>query len=293
MPESTNFDRQYRMAAGPAGMTGFEIGATSSEQPVPLHIEFSLQKSDLSTQNTGKLSVWNLSPEHLSILSKSDCALSLRAGYGSRISLIFAGIVSYIKTSLDGADRKTEIEVIDSLIEVRDTYVSVSYNGVTNWKTIFDDVGAQMGVAVSYAYNAEFADVSNGFSFVGPAKNIITKGCDCCDLDWSIQNGVLQIKKPGDVMSREVYVLSPDTGLINIPARVSLEKSSSKKSESTEKKIGWEVEYLLNGAINIDDYVRLESKYVTGYFRVSKLEISGDNQSGDWFCKAQLLEVAE
>ena len=283
-----NFDRQYRLAAGPAGGAGFEVGETSKAQPVALHVNFSLQKSDLETQNTGRVTLWNLNPSQLAVLNEKDCVVSLKAGYGSKLALIFAGIVSYVSTTIDSADRKTEIEVIDNLVEIRDTYVSVSYNGTVNWKTIFDDVAAQMGVAVSYSYNAEFVDISNGFSFVGLARDIMTKGCKCCNLSWSIQNGVMQVKKPGDVMSREVYVLSPDTGLLGIPARVVITQD-----EATGKNtLGWDVEYFLNGAINIDDYVKLESETVTGYFRVYSLEISGDNVSGDWICKARLLEVS-
>nr|WP_305147782.1 hypothetical protein [Clostridium sp. DFI.5.61] len=276
------------MAAGPAGGIGFEVGETSKAQPVAPHINFFLQKSDLETQNTGRVTLWNLNPPQLAVLNEKDCVVSLKAGYGSKLALIFDGIVSYVSTTIDSADRKTEIEVIDNLVEIRDTYVSVSYNGTVNWKIIFDDVAAQMGVAVSYSYNAEFVDISNGFSFVGLARDIMTKGCKCCNLSWSIQNGVMQVKKPGDVMSREVYVLSPDTGLLGIPARVVITQD-----EATGKNtLGWDVEYFLNGAINIDDYVKLESETVTGYFRVYSLEISGDNVSGDWICKARLLEVS-
>ena len=283
-----NFDRQYRLAAGPAGGTGFEVGETSKAQPVAPHINFFLQKSDLETQNTGRVTLWNLNPPQLAVLNEKDCVVSLKAGYGSKLALIFDGIVSYVSTTIDSADRKTEIEVIDNLVEIRDTYVSVSYNGTVTGKIIFDDVAAQMGVAVSYSYNAEFVDISNGFSFVGLARDIMTKGCKCCNLSWSIQNGVMQVKKPGDVMSREVYVLSPDTGLLGIPARVVITQD-----EATGKNtLGWDVEYFLNGAINIDDYVKLESETVTGYFRVYSLEISGDNVSGDWICKARLLEVS-
>ena len=263
-----NFDRQYRLAAGPAGGAGFEVGETSKAQPVALHVNFSLQKSDLDTQSISGVTLWNLNPSQLAVLNEKDCVVSLKAGYGSKLALIFAGIVSYVSTTIDSADRKTEIEVIDNLVEIRDTYVSVSYNGTVNWKIIFDDVAAQMGVAVSYSYNAEFVDISNGFSFVGLARDIMTKGCKCCNLSWSIQNGVMQVKKPGDVMSREVYVLSPDTGLLGIPARVVITQD-----EATGKNtLGWDVEYFLNGAINIDDYVKLESETVTGYFRVYSLE---------------------
>ena len=81
-------------------------------------------------------------------------------------------------------------------------------------------------------------------------------------------------------------MLSPDSGLIGIPARVVVEED-----DAGEKTLGWDVEYFLNGAINIDDYVRVESKTVTGYFRVYSIEMQGDNLSGDWMCKARLLEV--
>lgn len=287
MSSYENFDRQYRIAIGKAGQAGFEIGEKSPSQPIPLHVNFSIERTDLETQNTGRVTLWNLNKAHLAALDQKDCCLSLKAGYGSRLSLIFAGIVSYASTTLDGADRKTEIEVIDNLVELRDTFVAVSYVGIVNWKVIMDDVAAQMGVAISYAYNAEFADISNGFSFVGPAKDIMNKGCACCGLSWSLQNGVMQVKRPGDVMSREVYVLSPDTGLLGVPARV----TESADSTSASGKIGWEANYFLNGAINIDDLVKLESKAVTGYFRASKIAIQGDNVSGDWMCTGTFMEV--
>ena len=282
-----NFDRQYRIAFGKAGGSGVEIGASTASQPIPLHIAFSLQKSDLETQNTGKVTIWNLNNQHLAMLNKKDCALSLRAGYGNHLSLIFAGIISIASTSTDGADRKTEIEVIDNLVEIRDTYISVSYVGTVNWKTIFDAVAAQMGVAIEYSYNAKFVDIPNGFTYVGLAKNALSKGCSCCGLSWSLQNGVLQVKRPNDVMSRSVYVLNTSTGLIGLPARVVVAQDTATGVNT----LGWDVEYLLNGAINIDDYVKIESKTVTGYFRVHSVEMQGDNVSGDWMCKARLLEV--
>lgn len=204
------------------------------------------------------------------------------------MALIFAGIVTNSTTSLDGADVKTEIEVVDNLVEVRDTYVTISYTGTVNWKTIMDDVANQMGVAVTYSYNAEFVDIPNGFSFVGQAKEIMNKGCKCCGLVWSLQNGVMQVKKPGDVMSKEVYVLSADSGLLGIPARVT---EAAAQGES-KPEIGWDVEYFLNGAIHVDDYVKLESEKVSGYFRVYSIDITGDNVTGDWICKARLKEVS-
>ncbi len=283
MQSLNNFDRQYRLSVGKAGGTGFEIG----DGDTPLHVNFSIQKSDLETQNTAKVTVWNLNKQHRAALNQKDCVVALKAGYGNRLSLIFSGIVSFASTTMDSADQKTDIEVVDNLVQIRDTYVSVSYRGAVSWRTIFDEIANQMGVAIAYSYNAKFVDIQNGFSYVGLAKNILKKGCDCCGLSWSLQNGVLQIKKPGDVMSKQVYLLNADSGLIGYPERVVIEDSES----SGKKQYGWDVSYFLNGAIQIDDFVKLESKEVTGYFRVYSISIDGDNVTGDWMCKTRLLEV--
>lgn len=50
----TNFDRQYRFAAGQAGGKAFEIGECGGEIPMPLRVQFSFEKTDLESPNTGK-----------------------------------------------------------------------------------------------------------------------------------------------------------------------------------------------------------------------------------------------
>ncbi|MCC8015514.1 MAG: hypothetical protein LIO87_10015 [Eubacterium sp.] len=287
MAEYKNFKRRYRLAAGQPDSEGFEVGAVTTDCPVPLHITFSIEKSDLETQNTGKIEIWNLNDAHIAELEKENCIVSLRAGYGDNLSLIFSGYVSFTSTVADTADRKTTIEILDSLVEIRDTYVSLSYTGTVNWKTIFDYVASQIGVAVVYSYNAEFTDVTNGYSYVGLAKNVLSKGCECCGLTWSIQNGVLQIKKENDAISQQVYIISADTGMIESPEKVTITSSDDTETNL----VGYDVTYLLNGAINVNDYVRLESKNITGYFYVYSLQISGDNETGDWLCTARLIQL--
>lgn len=277
-----NFDRQYRLSAGKAGAEGFEIGADAR----PLHISFSVEKADTDSANTAKVSIWNLNKAHIAELNKDDCVVVLRAGYGTVMPLIFTGVVTFAKTKADGSDEVTEVELVDNRVELRDTYVSVSYSGNVNCKTLIEDTAAQMGVTASFSYNAKFADIPNGYSYVGPARNVLTKACDTSGLAWSINNGVLQIKKPGDTMSREVYELSAQTGLIGTPERVQISGDDGSYS------YGWDVEYLMNAAINIDDYVYLNSKYVRGYFRVYSVVIEGDNMEGSWTCTARLLEVS-
>lgn len=282
-----NWDRTYRVQIGQAGQSGFEIGAPGGPQNMPLHVQFSIERTESKTDNTGRITIWNLNDQHAAALEEDDVVLILRAGYGDKRAMVFSGNVTKVETDLDDGDRKTTIEVSDTRVELRDTYLSLCYNGNVNTKKILDDIGDQMGVSITYSYNAEFVDIPNGFSYVGPAKNALTKLCNTSDLVWSVQFGVLQIKKQYDTLLREVYVLSPETGLIGIPKRIAVGKNDSDKKSSN----GYEVKFLMNAAINIDDYVYLSSKRATGYFRVSKIQINGDNFSGDWICKAELLEA--
>lgn len=278
------FDRQYRFSAGKAGSEGFEVGVTA---PVALHIAFNVQKADVSSANTSKITLWNLNKAQLATLNEKDCIVTLKAGYGSTMPLIFVGAVSRVETTIDGADRMTEIEAIDGRVELRDTFVSLSYKGAINAKKIMQDVAAQMGVSVTFSYNATFAEYPNGFSFIGAGKAALDKACAPTDLVWEIQNGILQIKRKGDVMSKQVFLLSPDSGLIGIPKKL----TQAAENDTDENSKGWEVVYLLNGAIGVGDYVKIESETVTGFFRVHTVEHDGDNIEGDWLSTAQLYEV--
>ena len=79
---------------------------------------------------------------------------------------------------------------------------------------------------------------------------------------------------------------------LEVPKRITISSESDDSSSGkSNSQIGYEVKYFLNGAIGVNDYVRLESDKVRGYFRVYKLTIDGDNLEGDWICTAQLLEV--
>lgn len=285
------FDRQYRFAAGPAGGVGFEIGTGT---PMPLRISFSLEKAEVQSPNTGKISVWNLSPQHLAILNQKDCVVSLKAGYGNALALVFVGTVTDVVTETDAADTQTAIEALDGRKELRDSYTTLSYLSSVSSKKVIEDAALAMGVPVVFSEQARFIDLPD-YSFVGQAKESLDRVCGTNQLVWSLQNGILQISRPNEPVNMRVFLLSPESGLIDKPKRLTKgEKNSGNATEnSTQNKaqMGWEITYLLNGAIGVNDYIRLESKCVRGNFRVSKIKIDGDNFGGDWLCTAEVLEM--
>lgn len=281
-----NWMRTYTMRCGKMGSEGFMIGNTESPEQDCLHVSFSVEKSSSDSPNNAKVQIWNLSPENLSILESKDCIVELKAGYGNNNALILVGNVSSAITTLDGADKMTELEVVDGLVELRDTDISVSLNGEVDCKTVYEKIADEMGVSVIFADDLSFVVLPNGFSYVGRAKGALQKLAECCGHAWSIQNQVLQITWPGRAIDVKGYLLSSNTGLINVPKRINI-------GSGEETKTGWEIEYLLNGAIGVNDIVQIDSKIASGYFLVHKVTIDGDNMEGDWVCTAQVLKIAE
>ena len=282
-----NFYRSYLLSVGKNGGSGFQVGNVSGPTADALHVSFSVEKSDSETANTAKVRVWNLSERNLRILDTKDAILELKAGYGNNMALILVGNVTYVSTSADGADRVTEIEVADGRAALRDTNVSVSRNGTVNTRDLYEYLAAQMGMAVVFAKDLSFVTLPNGYSFVGKGRTALQRIAEANGHKWTVQNGVIQITLPGRAVNTRGYLLNSDSGLIGVPKRILISQSG----KDTESLTGWEVEYLLNGAIGVNDVVQLESGAANGYYRVHKVTMDGDNMVGDWICNAQLLEI--
>ena len=287
MPDE-NFYRRYILSAGENGGSGFQIGNINSATEDALHISFSVEKSDAESPNTAKIQVWNLSDRNLRTLDTKDVIVELKAGYGDNPALILTGNVTYVTTSRDGADRLTEMEITDGRVALRDTNISVSRSGKTDTKSLYQYLAGQSGLSIVFAQDLSYATLPNGFSFVGKLKNALQRVANANGHKWSIQNGVIQVTMPGKPLNTRGYLLSSETGLLNIPKRITISQNGTQESLS-----GWEVEYLLNGAIGVNDVVELRSGTASGYCRVHKVTFDGDNLEGDWVCTAQLLEVSK
>lgn len=291
------FDRQVRLGVGPNGGTGFEVGEAGNNN-IPLHIKFSIEKAEVESPNTGKITVWNLNPQHRAILDMKDYCAVVRAGYGSNISQVFTGAITHVETTYEGANTVSNIEAYDSRIELRDTNFSISYAKNIKPQLIYSDIASKMGcpILLSPLVAASTKKLTNGFSYVGAGKDALTRLCKFDGSKWTMQDNTLQITKPGEPISATCYELNAGSGLIGFPKRVTISASSADKdvkstTGSKTAQTGWEVTYLMNLAIGVNSYVHVTSREISGYFRVQKVKIDGDNYEGDFQCTATLLEL--
>ena len=74
------------------------------------------------------------------------------------------------------------------------------------------------------------------------------------------------------------------------PRELEIEAIITNASKRKAKK-GIEVTYVLNGHIQVDDYVKIDSKSYKGNYRASKIKFTGDTEGDDWKCVALFVEV--
>ena len=271
-----------------------------------LHIGFSIDKDTTKESNKAKLEIYNLSDATRKKIEVPDTEVEIYAGYeraGGAI-LAFKGTVTYGFTRDAGTDCITTLDLADGTVALRDSYCSLSYAPGTSAKTIIQRCANEMGVPVVYGDDVgELESYKNGFSFYGQAKDALTEICNALGLSWNIQNNILNIILAGGTSTNRGLVFSPQSGLIGVPERITQAEYKSNKSnpkktqkekakkEEPRKKAGWKINTLLVPSVNPADMVKVESKWITGWFRVEKVSHRGDYNGNNWGTSMELIEV--
>lgn len=271
-----------------------------------LHIGFQIDKDTTKESNKAKLEIYNLSGATRKKIEVPDTEVEIYAGYeraGGAI-LAFKGTVTYGFTRDAGTNCITTLDLADGTVALRDSYCSLSYAPGTSAKTIIQRCANEMGVPVVYGDEVgELESYKSGFSFIGQAKNALTEICDALGLSWSIQNNILNIILAGGTSTNRGLVFSPQSGLVGVPERIvqaeyKSNKSNPKKTQKEKakkndprKKAGWKINTLLVPSVNPADMVKVESKWVSGWFRVEKVAHRGDYNGTNWGSAMELIEV--
>lgn len=288
------FYRVCKLTVGEAGGQGF---STST-----LRVHFSIDKDPTSQTNKSKISVYNLAPATIDRFIKEDQVVILEAGYELDKGLIrmFSGTVAHATNRVERTDVITELDVHDGLVPIRDSIASVGYTGGVNGRQVAADLIGTMGLTAKIAPDVAFANYPNGFSFCGYSREALDKVCAAAELNWSIQNGVLQITKEGGTTGVMAPLISAQTGMIGSPERIikaasqAATKPGKPRKTRHEKKAGWRVKSLLLPGINPGDYVAVKSlttKDTSGWFTIEVVKHDGDTRGQQFMTTLDLIEV--
>lgn len=247
-----------------------------------LRLVFKAKKTKVPDPNNLDLKIYNLAPTRREALAKVAAApIILVAGYQGGAQVIFSGAARTIDHVREGPDWVTHVQSGDG--EVAFSQVgAASFAGGARLADVVEELTGQMGVnaadALTQLRRGDFAGANKiflgGFAAAGRSVVYLDQALKAAGIEWSIQDGTLQLTDPGKATQERAYVLSADSGLVGSPDH----GAPGKNGEPPLLK----ARCLLNGELRPGRAVSIDSVGRSGFYRVETVEHSGDTHGADW-----------
>jgi hypothetical protein len=264
------FDRKYLL----------EVGDIATDE---IDIDFRVTRSLKTKPNSMEIAIFNLNQENQQKLQQSkNLVARLTAGYKDRVGQIFFGEVRDVDSRHEGADWVTVLESGDGERARARGRINKSFAPGTRLSKVLKKLGKELpGVdqgnlveALSTVGDPEFV---NGVTVSGSAAREIDKLIKSAGLEWSIQDGAIQVLKAGEPLSDTAVVLTPETGLIGSP-------TVSAKGVLT-------CTALLNSDIVPGRQIVVKSRQVDGRYRAIRCDYDGSTTGDNWYVKIEGKEI--
>lgn len=281
------------------------VGDYKTEQGVlieDLHVTFEISKSSDNRRggNSASIEIYNLSDATLAKFETEFLACEFHVGYeGTGINLLVAGEVVQVSTRKSGNDRVTQLLIGEGYVALNHQTLNST---IAPGKKVFDVIeeirrkmpGISRGVFTGM--NGEQL-CTYGYPLTGVPKKALEEICETYRMEYSIDRNVLSVTDEGglkDKLKSTAFVLNQYTGLIEIPFYAT--ERVKQKGDKT-KRVGVQFKALLNTEIVPGSIVKLESKTISGYYKVTTARYYGGYRDNDWyvecFCSLPLDEELE
>lgn len=268
---SEQFGRELFLQVGPVALSG-------------LRVAFSVEKSTKAEPNPATVKVYNLSEGTREKLSREKGArMALSAGYVGTAAIIYSGDVRLVSHAKQGPDWVTTITAGDGERAYRNAFASASFGAGTPVATVVRGLAEALGVgpgnvdqAMSQGnFRRGLTQYSSGYAVFGPAQQELSKVMAALGLEWSIQEGQLQVLRPAEVLPGTAVLLSSrQRNLIGSPEYASPDKVNGSPTLKARM--------LLYPAVRPGVLVQVESTQVNGLFKVLKCVHTGDTHGPEW-----------
>lgn len=246
-----------------------------------LRVNFRVDKSLSKDPNVATVTIYNLASDNRKGLKKKD-PLIIEAGYTDTREQIFSGDINYISHQREGSDWVTYLESGDGSLAIATARINKAFGPNTTVYDFLKAVSAAMGVGLGNTitslnpyttFRNGMRKFSHGAVAHGKVDRVLDQYLAPAGLNWSIQDGELQILEPTSATLDDVVLLSSKTGMVGSP-------------EVGEKgKIV--VRSLLQGKIAPGRRIVIESRQVKGQYKIEKVTHVGDTYHQDWYTEAE------
>lgn len=288
---TTQRDRVYELVLGDTS-TGDAIVINST-----LQVTFEINKSSDNKRggNSASIEVYNLSPSSIQRLETEYLVCSFKAGYKETGPLIVVqGNVVETKTVKHGVDYITQIIMGEGYTELNHTKLKSLVGPGETIGGVIEEIRRQMpGVVRGSIVGANLnSPVLFGYPLTGTPAEMLRQVCEANRLEYHITGGVLNVSDENGLLSKNqslAPIVSEATGLIDIPFYTSAE--GRKMPKDKKRRRGVQFKNLLNAEYNPGYIVVLNSKAISGTYRINTARFTGDFRGGEWYVECFCSDV--
>ncbi len=236
-------------------------------------IDFSVEFDDAPEVNTGQITLYNLSRDTTSKVKLAK-RVTLNAGYLDNMGLIILGRIDNIEGSWQNTDRELRVDVTDEP-DVWRKKINKTY-APGRAESILRDLLQTYGIRANRIRLPENIQYAGGKVFSTTLEKAIREIAKDCKAKLHIVNGGVFIRPKQEGDGKSMILLTSDTGLIGSPERM--------EEDGQE---GYKVSCLLNHRIRADVEIAIESREVSGNFRV----VRGKHDANSFTTELEVVPV--
>jgi hypothetical protein len=263
------FPRAWRLSIGSRDLSALDLS-------------FSVERKTRGAPGIATIIVKNPAPATISA-AVAGAEVRLSAGHGSTLALLFSGTIRDARGGREGESRTLTITGRDGGGAYLDRAIlSRAYAPGTSIDSVARDAVAALGVGEGNLRDALPLRLRNGattfaagYAAHGPARRVLADILAGAGYRWSVQHGAIQILRRGRPLEGRGEVLSPETGLLEVPTW-------------DERRSSLTVKALIRPGLEPGARVRVESSDVRGDFEIRGVTWTGDTAGADWFAVATL-----
>jgi len=278
------FGRIVSVDIGQPGESGVHIEG--------LRIDFEIEKTLTRTANLAEVEIYNLSEATRGKIEEVGNVMIINAGYeeAGGAEQLFRGDITRIEHEIDSPDIITKIEANDGDKILRETYISLSYSEGTSVQQVLNDITALIpDLTVQNNASSSGKEFTNGYSYVGAVDKALDDMAETLGLEWSFQDGELQVIDQDGTNDTPAVVIAVGMGLIGSPRKLfdmgggvitSDDASGGAEIVSKAKSIeGWRVKSLLEPKLIPGGKMDLKSAQADGVFKILEVDLKGGTHS--------------
>ena len=275
---TTFFGREARLVVARKGdKTGFDLSE--------LDLAFDIRKNLKAKPNVGKITIWNMAPAPRKILETSDAVtVEIYAGYTGAMGLLYSGEMRAAVTAQDQGEYTTVIQTADKASTFAHAAIRTPMGPGSTVadaikacaKALGDVTGTPVGTGAIDKALARLSGKANkvlfphGGALSGRAASQMTALCAGAGLEWSVQDGAIQILGIGDPDDSTAVELGPSTGMVGNP---SVSHKGYVKATS-----------LLNPRLRCGRKIVFDnSNGLQGAYRIEEVRYEGDRAKQAWY----------